>query len=115
MDERLQKVLDFSNYMTTVNTQKRLLRERYEEGLIHYAHGAQFKATKELITFIDGTIRSGREFAVLIDDNGTPILIKDLVEFHVDLSGVYAEASNEFYVEYEKLKKNRKIEGLLDL
>ena len=33
MDERLEKALDFSNYMITLNNQKRVLRERFEEGL----------------------------------------------------------------------------------
>jgi len=36
MDERLEKALDFSNYMLTLNNQKRLLAEKYQEELIHF-------------------------------------------------------------------------------
>ena len=33
MDERLEKALDFSNYMLTLNNQKRLLAEKYQEAI----------------------------------------------------------------------------------
>ncbi len=31
MDERLEKALDFSNYMVTLNNQKRLLAEQFDQ------------------------------------------------------------------------------------
>ena len=33
MDEKLEKALDISNYMITLNNQKRLLKEKYYENL----------------------------------------------------------------------------------
>ena len=52
MDERLSKALDFSNYMVTLNNQKRLLAEKYQENLLHFYNGCQFTASKELINFV---------------------------------------------------------------
>ena len=31
MDERLSKALEFSNYMVTLNNQKRILKEKYSD------------------------------------------------------------------------------------
>ena len=51
MDERLEKALDMSNYMVTLNNQKRLLKEQYKENLIYYFNGGQFTVTQDLISF----------------------------------------------------------------
>ena len=51
MDERLEKALEFSNYMLTLNNQKRLLTEKYQEELLYFYNGCQFTVTKELINF----------------------------------------------------------------
>ena len=51
MDDRLKKALDFSNYMITLDNQKRILKEKYQEDLLYYYGGGTFVATKELITF----------------------------------------------------------------
>ena len=36
MDARLAKALDFSNYMVTLNNQKRLLAEKYQDDLLYF-------------------------------------------------------------------------------
>ena len=36
MDEKLSKALDYSNYMVTLNNQKRLLTEKYQEELLYF-------------------------------------------------------------------------------
>ena len=46
MDSRLDKALEFSNYMTTLNNQKRLLWENYQQNLVYYFNGGKF--TKSL-------------------------------------------------------------------
>ena len=51
MDEALEKALDFSNYMVTLNNQKRILQEEYQESLIKYQAGGKFTITKELVSF----------------------------------------------------------------
>ena len=41
--------------------------------------------------------------------------IENLEEFHSAILDVYFQASNEYFVEYEKLRKNRSVKGILDL
>ena len=115
MDERLQKALDMSNYMFTFNNQKRLLKEQYQENLIYYYQGAQFTISQQLISFCQSLISLNQTSTILIDDNDLPVEVENLQEFSDALSSKYFEASNRYLVEYNKLKKNRSIESIMDL
>tara|TARA_B110000503_G_scaffold99799_1_gene149279 strand:+ start:14159 stop:14518 length:360 start_codon:yes stop_codon:yes gene_type:complete len=115
MDERLEKALDFSNYMVTLNNQKRLLKEKYYESLLYFANGSQFTVTQELITFVGFLVDKGNtEDVVLTDDNTLPSKITNLEKFYDDIIDVYFAASNEYHEGYERLKKNRKTESLVE-
>jgi len=115
MDERLQKALDVSNYMFTLNNQKRLLKEKYKENLVYYFNGGQFTITQELVSFCQSLLSMEQETTILVDDNDLPIEIEDLKMFTSDLYTKYFEASNQYLVEYNKLKQNRSVESILDL
>jgi hypothetical protein len=115
MDERLSKALDFSNYMVTLNNQKRVLKERYREQTVYYHAGGQFTVTKDLITFVNMLVERGNdEDIVLVDDNETPIMIKNLDDFLSELLDTHFTAANEYHAEYEKLRKNRSVEKLVE-
>jgi hypothetical protein len=51
MDDKLKKALDFSNYMITLDNQKRILKEQYQDNLTHYFNGGKFTVTQQLISF----------------------------------------------------------------
>lgn len=115
MDERLEKALDFSNYMVTLNNQKRLLKEQYHENLVYFKNGCQFTVTKELITFVGFLVDKGNDTdIVLTDDNDIPTSISDLTEFYEEILDVYFSASNQYYQSYDELKKKRRVEKLID-
>lgn len=115
MDERLEKALDFSNYMVTLNNQKTLLKEQYYQDLIHYYNGGQFNIDQQLISFCSSLLALHQTDCVLVDENNIPIQIEDLEKFLQDILNQYSQASNSFLLEYEKLKKNRSTKGLVDL
>ena len=115
MDERLEKALDFSNYMVTLNNQRRIIREQYLENCIHYLNGGKFSVTRELINFCHMLVSTGQEDAVLIDDNDTPIKVNDVEEFLNEILDIYFTSSNEYLDKYDEIKKNRTVEGLVDL
>jgi len=112
MDERLEKALEFSNYMVTLNNQKRALKEKFYNECVFYDNGGTFTITKEMITFVKVLIDKGNKDAVLIDDNDLPIRIENLEKFYEDLVTNYFEASNSYYTEYQKLKTKRSVEAL---
>jgi hypothetical protein len=115
MDERLEKALDFSNYMVTLNNKKRLLKEKYFEELVYFTNGCQFTVTKELVTFVGFLVQTGNDSEiVLTDDNDIPTKIEDLSDFYDEILDVYFTASNNYLVEYEKIKRNRSVEKLID-
>ena len=115
MDERLEKALNFSNYMVTLNNQKRLLKEQYQENLLYFDSGCQFLVTRELITFVELLINKGYEKdVVIIDDNEIPAKIADLNIFYENVLDTYFKASNLYFSEYDKLKKSRSVEKIID-
>lgn len=115
MDERLQKALDFSNYMVTLNNQKRVLQETAQQDLIYYTDGCKFTVTRELICFCSTLVNYNRDTVVLIDDNDIPIRVSNIEEFLENILDVYFEATNKFYTDYQTLKTNRKVEKLIEL
>jgi hypothetical protein len=114
MDERLEKALEFANFMVTLNNQKRSLKEQYHTECIHYHSGGTFTISKDLITFTKVLIDLGNiENVVLIDDNELPIRVENLNKFLEDIVDQYFIASNSYYTDYQLLKKNRNVEALV--
>ncbi len=115
VDERLKKALDISNYMVTLNNQKRLLKEKFYEDLMYFDSGSQFIVTQQLITFVKMLIDSGYDVdVVLVDDNDIPVKINNLETFYQNILDVYFSAANFYMNEYENLKKNRTIEKIIN-
>lgn len=115
MDERLQKALDISNYMVTLNNQKRILKEQYQENLVYYHNGGQFTITHQLISFCQSLLAKHQTGTILIDDNSIPIEIENLEDFSDNLYSQYFEASNKYLAEYNKLKTNRSVESIMEV
>lgn len=115
MDSRLEKALEFSNYMITLGNQKRILNEQYQDNVIYYYNGGQFTATQSLVSFCQSLLALHQTETVLIDDNSIPVQVEDLQMFANELVNVYAKAANIYLSEYNKLKKNRTVEGIIDL
>ena len=113
MDERLEKALDFSNYMLTLNNQKRLLAEKYQEDLIHFYNGSQFTLTRELITFVSAMVSADQDEVVITDDNNIPCMVEDLETFYGEIINKYTVASNKYHSAYLELKNNRTVEKLV--
>ena len=114
MDERLEKALEFSNYMVTLNNQKRLLAESYQQNLIHFYNGSQFTITRELITFVSAMINAEQDEVVITDDNNIPCLVSNVQEFYEEVLEKYASASNNYHSAYLNLKTSRSVEKLVD-
>lgn len=115
MDDKLREALDFSNYRLTLNNQKLNLKQRMNTMLTIGYSNSMFTATLELINFVQYLIDRQAEQFVFIDDNDNPVLITELADFHTKLFSAYTEALNEYYNDYEKLKKKRNTKGLVGL
>jgi hypothetical protein len=115
MDERLKKALDFSNYQQTLNIQKKILKEKIDAKLTYGYNGGIFKIDRSLITFVQMLLDQGRKDNVpMLDLNENPILIEDLENFKDEILDRYFSSVYEYYESYEKIKKSRSVEKLVD-
>lgn len=116
MDERLKKALDFSNYRQTLSVQRKILKEKLEARLTYGYAGGVFYIDRSLINFVQMCLDQERTTGVpIIDVNDNPILIDDLFKFRDEIFDRYFTASFEYMNEYEKIKKGRTVEKLIDL
>jgi hypothetical protein len=116
MDAQLQKALEFSNYRQTLSIQRKLLKEKLESKLTFAHSGGIFFIDRSLISFVQLCIDQGRTSGVpLIDVNDNPVLIDDLNKFRNEIFDRYFSANLEYLSEYEKIKKSRSVEKLVDL
>ena len=116
MQEEFQKALDFSNYRQTFAIQRKTLKEKIEAKLTYGHNGGIFKIDRILLNFVEMLIYKDRsEDVVILDVNENPILIKNLVEFREEIFDRYFTATNEYFEEYQKIKKARSVESLLEV
>jgi hypothetical protein len=115
MDERLKQALDFSKYQQTLTIQKKQIKERIDSKLTYGHNGGIFKIDRSLITFVQMLIDRGRtENIPILDTNETPVLITNLEEFRDEILDRYFTSLYEYYDSYEKIKKSRTVEKLID-
>jgi hypothetical protein len=115
MDERLQQALDFSKYQQTLTIQKKLLKEKVDAKLTYGYNGGIFKVDRSLITFVQLLIDQDRtENVPMLDANENPVLITNLKEFRDEILDRYFSSLYEYYEGYEKIKKSRSVEKLID-
>lgn len=116
MESLLKKALEFSNYKQTLNIQRKTLKERVDAKLTIGHNGGIFKVDRSLITFVQFLIDQGRTTDVpLLDSNENPVLVADLSAFRDEILDRYFTATYEYYQEYEKIKKSRSVESLVNL
>jgi hypothetical protein len=115
MDERLEKALDFANYMQTLSNQRRVLLEQFKESLVYFYNGSQFTIDTTLINYVNWLVDKGNtENIVFVDDNEIPVEVSNLTQFLEDIQDQYFNALNTYYAEYNKLKSKRSVEKLID-
>lgn len=116
MDDRLKKALDFANYRQTFAIQRKSLKETVEADLTYGYAGGIFKIDRSLLTFVQLLIEQDRiENIPLIDINDTPILIDNLEKFKNEIFDRYFSATYKYLESFNKLKKSRSVEKLVDL
>jgi len=115
MDERLEKALEFSNFLETQNNQKRIFLKQYKDNLIHYAYGYKFTVSTQLINLLSVLLETEQEQIVVLDDNEIPVVIDNPKEFMKDIVGVYIFASRKYAKDYDDIRQNRSVEGLTNL
>lgn len=109
MDTRLEQALEYANYKVSVFQQKENLKLRLENMLTLAINGGIFRVSDTLISFVDSLLRRDIVEVTLIDTRGNPVKITDLKDFQDQAFSKYFEATNEYQVEFDKLRKARSV------
>jgi hypothetical protein len=116
MQEQLKKALEFSQYKQTLSIQRKILKEKIESKLTFGHGGGIFKIDRTLIVFVQMLVDQGRtQGVILLDQNENPILIEDLEKFKDEILDRYFTSTNEYFEQYQTLKKSRSVEKLLEV
>jgi beta-lactamase class D len=116
MDERLKKAFQVANYMATLSAQKRVIKQEFEQKLLHYVNGSTFKITPTLINFTKTVIDLGHTTDVaFLDENNLPVLIEDVQVFFDTIVERYFQSLNEYAVRIAEIKSKRKLEDIISL
>jgi len=110
----MENYYDFANYAKTFSNQKRLLKEKYHTNLILFYNGGEFAATESKISYVHILLEYRKKSNIIVDDNSSPIWIEDLRDFYNQLLNKRALATDEYFIEYKELSKNRSVKGLVD-
>lgn len=111
MDQRLRKALEHADYVSTFKNQKRILQEKYTKESTVYYQGGQFTATREFIASVLAI-----KCDIFVDNNNTPIKIKNKEAFYNELVTAYTTANENYYTEYQKIiDSERTVQGILNV
>jgi len=110
-DDRLTKALAYANYKATLVQQRENLKLRYANSLLYAQSGGLFTVSPSLLAMTDLLVRQQVYSTVLIDDKGMPVQIDDLAQFLEAILSVYAEASNEYLLAWNELRRARSVEA----
>jgi hypothetical protein len=114
MQEQFKTALDFANYQQTFSIQRKNLKEKAEAKLTYGCNGGIFKINQSLLTFVDMLCTKNRTTGVVIlDVNQNPILIEDLEKFKDEIFSRYFEVTYEYFEDYQKIKKSRTVEKMI--
>lgn len=115
-DEKIDKALQTVNYIATLSNQRRIIKEEFQQKLMHYYSGGTFRCDQTLIAFVKTLVDMDQTTSVtIIDANLMPIVIPDLTEFLSDIVAVHFEAVNEFAVKYNQIRSKRSIKDIVNL
>lgn len=114
MDTRLKQALEFSNYRQTLNNQLQELKIRAKTSLTVSKNGGSFIIDRSFLNFIKLLVDEKQIEAVILDRNETPILITDLGDLYTKSLSLYSEVTNDYYAQYEKIRKQRSVKKIID-
>lgn len=111
MDNRLEEALSAINYRITISNQLENLKFKAKTRLAVAEAGGVFNIDQSLISFLQALKENSHTSAVLLDANGSPIMI-NVTEFLEKILSIYMEVTIDLYNEYQEVKKTRNLKTL---
>jgi len=116
MENILQQAIEYSDYQSSLNIQKKFLREKFDADTTFGKDGGLFKIDQSLILFTKFLIDNNKiTDVVILDSNKNPILITNILEFNREIVDRYFSALGSYHAGYEELKTARRMKHLAEL
>ena len=109
LQSHIESALSFAQYQTTINQQRRLLKDNFESDTIFAFNGSLFKLSQEWL----GSFDIDNNWC--IDVNGNPAHIENPAEFLVSARSMYQTALKKYGEEFTKLRSQRTVKTLTDV
>jgi len=113
MDERLKKALEFSKFQKTLVVEKQNLKNKLKNSLILNYNNNIFEITLELLNTLE--IFKKDKYIILQDTNDIPVKIENIKEFQLEALQKYKIAQDNYFEDYNKLKKLRNTGKIVDI
>lgn len=113
-DEKLKSLLTASNYRSAFLNQQEHLQLQFLTNTKTFWKGHTFKCDPQMIAVLEAYLGDGHQWAILIDDNTLPVMVRDLEEFRDHVLGVYQDALTTYWTKYEKLKTARSTKEVIE-
>ena len=95
---------------------KRVIKEEFEQKLLHYVNGSTFKITPTLINFTKTVIDLGHTTDVaFLDENNLPVLIEDVQVFFDTIVEKYFQSLNNYAIKTAEIKSKRSVTAITSL
>jgi hypothetical protein len=114
MDDRIANALRFTEYRAALNNQIENIKFRLANKLTYSANGGTFHVSVELLGYIHSLVERKEPEVIIMDKNNTPIKITDIPAFFNAIESVYKTATIQAHNDYERLRKARKVESIVD-
>jgi hypothetical protein len=114
MDDKLEKALDLSNFRQTLYNQQQTLFSKVEDLKLLTYRDRLIKTSGQLIALTKIMIDMKYNEFIVDDVNGNPVKIDDPNDFLENIVNTYANAKNEHFKGYEKIRKARSIKKLVN-
>ena len=109
LQSHIESALSFAQYQTTINQQRRLLKDKFELDTIFAYNGSLFKLSQEWL----GSFNITDNWC--IDVSGNPAYLENPAEFLESARSVYQEALKNYGEEFTKLRSQRSVNSLTDV
>lgn len=106
----LDEALAFANYQATLNRERQLINQRFQDNCVLAYNGGLFKISSELLGALKCT-----QYSWMLDMNNNPIEIPDSDAFFNLANTQYTAAINEYGTAYKQLKTKRSVKNLVGL
>lgn len=105
----IEAALSWAQYQSTLNQQRQVLKERFENDTIVAYNGGLFKITQAWLGGFDLNAKWA------LDSNGLPVKVLDSQQLYQLAHDAYTRALTAYGEAYEQLRRQRKVRGLTEL